>query len=128
MIEAEQSALRHRSRAAEMVELNDLAVLRMLFSVRPETHRIGAATDNSHSQHFLVERDRSLEIRDLKSDSAEVRRLGQAVSFRTDSVLLACFCRHLPGCHSVLPACTQQAANATPRCLPLPACGRARTF
>src|SRR6266566_3736938 len=77
VIKAEQSALRHWSRAAEMVELNDLTVLRMLFTMRPETHRVGAAADHSHSQHFLVERDRSLEIGDLKSDSAEVRRLRQ---------------------------------------------------
>src|ERR1700716_1305611 len=110
-----------------MVELNDLTVLRMLFTMRAEAHRVGAATDHSHSQHFLVERDGSLEIGDLKSDSAEVRRLGQAVPFGTDSVLLVCFCRHLPGRHSRFPR-LQQAANATPRCLPLPACGRARMF
>jgi hypothetical protein len=69
VIEAEQSALRHRSRAPELAQVNDLAI----FAIRSETHRLSGAADHSHSEHLLVEGERSLEIRDLQTHFAEAR-------------------------------------------------------
>src|SRR3954470_21195244 len=61
MVKTEQASLRHGSRAGKLVQMHDLTILPM----RTETRCVAAPIDHSHSENFLVERDRSVQIRDL---------------------------------------------------------------
>ena len=58
VIEAEQSPPRHGSRGRQLAQMDYLAV----FAVWSETHRVAGALDHPHSQHFLVEGERTIEI------------------------------------------------------------------
>jgi hypothetical protein len=79
--------------------MNDLTIL----SVRSKTRRIGGAVEDAHPKNILVEEKRAIEVRDLQTHSAQMRRFGKTISFRTNSPLLVSFGRHLPGCHLCLP-------------------------
>jgi hypothetical protein len=69
MIQAEQSAPRHWSRAIQLAQMNYLVIV----TVSAETHGVRVAADHSHSENLLVKSERAIEIRDLQSHSAEMR-------------------------------------------------------
>src|SRR3954467_15065467 len=93
VVETEQSATRYRSRRPQLAEMHDLAIL----SVRTEAGRIVVSTNRPEAEHFLVELDRTLEIRDLEPHSPEMRRFGKPVLSRLDSALSigGCCRRHV---------------------------------
>src|SRR3954462_7154215 len=73
--------------------MHDLAI----FSMRTEAGRIVVPTNRPEAEHFLVELDRTFEIRDLESHSSEMRRFGKPIFGGTDSTLSICGCcrRHV---------------------------------
>ncbi len=95
VIQAQQSAARNRSRARQPAKMNDLAIL----SVRAETRRIGVAVEDAHAEDVLVEKNRSIEIGNLKPNPTEMCRFREAVAFGANSRLLVSCSRHLRLCH-----------------------------
>jgi hypothetical protein len=72
MIESEQSTLGNRSRAPELTKVDDLPILAMW----SERDRIHVTSDDAESEHSFVKREGTIEIRNLKADSAQPCRLG----------------------------------------------------
>jgi hypothetical protein len=75
--------------------MNDLTIL----SVRSKTRRIGGTAEDAHPKNILVEEKRAIEVRDLQTHSAQMRRFGKTIAFRTNSLLFASSGRHLLRCH-----------------------------
>src|ERR1700738_157503 len=98
VVQAQQSSARNRPRARQPAKMNDLAIL----SVRAKTRRFGGAVEDPHAEDILVEEKRAIEVGDLQTHSAKVRRFGKAVALGTNSRLLASSGRHLLRCHFCL--------------------------